>query len=743
MRKILLLLLVFPFFLFGQNKSEVKYFSENNTGFPISTLCGFFVSGNNFILGYGNYNKYNPGGVTYYDGTYWTSVTKGDENFPFTDVSAIFRPENTQKLYVYGRPYSNSYYYWITKYDESESKWVNLGDSSTFQAVNGITDLCETDNGEIYAAGTGFYKVLPDTFIYLHPEGQPLYHADYIRLRNNGTLYLTSGGAISIYSPSTNSFEQVFLDSIQTSFPPLLDSSDNLWLTDNNKVVKYSWGGAETVFRNPFTDINLNIYFVTSNQNDLWMLAGDVNSGDKKVIVKFNIQNHTWEKYDFEDPLYSWNRFEKLKVTDNYIYAYNADGLFKFDKSSLQLLNYWNQQNTGIPGEDITSIVIDKNKHYWFNSLNYGISLFNGDVWNTQDSYHINGSNMTASWDMCVDNQNRIFLVGDSVYYYEGGVWNSAKPSNSFYASSVAFDINGNIWIADNYTGLCKYTGGEFTYYTTSNSGIPGNDPYKVFVDKENNLWIGFRNSGIAMYDGGTFHVYNNGLPQNVVNDFAQSPDGTIWAALLGGGVAKFSGGSWTLYNSNNSGLFSDNVRTIAYDNNGNLWIGNNDPNPLFVTKYDGTNWEKVMIDSTTSSGILDIAVDDNNNIFISAANLPVFVLNENNVVLSADNFEHPENFALYQNYPNPFNPTTTIKYSIPTVIARSGATRQSHETYASVQLKVYDSLGREVATLVNQKQAPGNYTVQFDASKLASGVYFYKLQSGSFVATKKMILLR
>jgi hypothetical protein len=100
-----------------------------------------------------------------------------------------------------------------------------------------------------------------------------------------------------------------------------------------------------------------------------------------------------------------------------------------------------------------------------------------------------------------------------------------------------------------------------------------------------------------------------------------------------------------------------------------------------------------------------------------------------------------PTKYNLAQNYPNPFNPTTTIKYSIPSVIARSGATRQSADLL--VQLKVYDILGREVATLVNQKQVPGNYSVKFDASKLTSGIYFYRLQSGSFVVTKKMILMK
>jgi subtilisin family serine protease len=98
-----------------------------------------------------------------------------------------------------------------------------------------------------------------------------------------------------------------------------------------------------------------------------------------------------------------------------------------------------------------------------------------------------------------------------------------------------------------------------------------------------------------------------------------------------------------------------------------------------------------------------------------------------------------PIRFSLAQNYPNPFNPTTTIAYSIPSVIAKSGATRQS----VNVALDVYNSLGQKIATLVNKAQAPGNYSVRFDASNLPSGVYFYRLHAGSFVATKKMILLK
>lgn len=88
-----------------------------------------------------------------------------------------------------------------------------------------------------------------------------------------------------------------------------------------------------------------------------------------------------------------------------------------------------------------------------------------------------------------------------------------------------------------------------------------------------------------------------------------------------------------------------------------------------------------------------------------------------------------PENFVLQQNYPNPFNPTTKIEYQI--------------ADFGFASLKVYDILGNEVATLVNENKAPGIYEVQFNASQLASGVYIYSLRAGGFTQTKKMVLMR
>jgi hypothetical protein len=106
---------------------------------------------------------------------------------------------------------------------------------------------------------------------------------------------------------------------------------------------------------------------------------------------------------------------------------------------------------------------------------------------------------------------------------------------------------------------------------------------------------------------------------------------------------------------------------------------------------------------------------------------------------------EWPQRFLLSQNYPNPFNPTTTMRYTVAGVVAPSGAFLSGVEgrVTSNVKLAVYDILGREVAVLVDEQKAPGRYQVEFDGMKLSSGVYFYRLNAGNYVETKRMMLLR
>lgn len=88
-----------------------------------------------------------------------------------------------------------------------------------------------------------------------------------------------------------------------------------------------------------------------------------------------------------------------------------------------------------------------------------------------------------------------------------------------------------------------------------------------------------------------------------------------------------------------------------------------------------------------------------------------------------------PKTFELSQNFPNPFNPSTQIRYAVPQI--------------SEVRLDVYNMIGQRVATLVNEEKLPGNYSIDFDASTLSSGIYFYRLQAGSVQLTRKMMLVK
>ncbi len=128
------------------------------------------------------------------------------------------------------------------------------------------------------------------------------------------------------------------------------------------------------------------------------------------------------------------------------------------------------------------------------------------------------------------------------------------------------------------------------------------------------------------------------------------------------------------------------------------------------------------------NDGRLDLIVGEYDGNFTFYKNLFALVGVEDDAV------NNPTEFLLEQNYPNPFNPATIIKYSVPAVGTKLAL---------PVQLKIYDVLGNEVSTLVNEVKSPGSYEAKFDASQLASGVYLYRISAGNFSSTRKMILLR
>jgi len=368
-------------------------------------------------------------------------------------------------------------------------------------------------------------------------------------------------------------------------------------------------------------------------------------------------------------------------------------GLIKLNKSTGEFIVYdiWNSQ---LPDNWVRAIAIDGQGNKWIGT--WGLAKFDGVNWTVYNTS------------------------------------NSGLPHNA--VNAIAIDGQGNKWIGTDGGGLAKFDGVNWTVYNTSNSGLPDNNVWAIAIDKEGNKWIG-TGGGLVKFDGVNWTVYNtsnSGLPSNHVETIAIDGQGNKWIGTWGGGLAKFDGVNWRVYNTSNSGLPDNYVRAIAIDGGGNKWIG---AWGRGLAKFDGVRWTVYNTYSGLSSNYVEaIVIDGWGNKWIGTYGGGLAVYREGGVIIPPvevknESNEIPTNFALYQNYPNPFNPSTTIEFDIP--------------ERTNVKLIVYDILGREVETLIDKELEPGKYKLNFNATNLPSGVYFYTLRTSKFTKTNKMLLIK
>ena len=162
---------------------------------------------------------------------------------------------------------------------------------------------------------------------------------------------------------------------------------------------------------------------------------------------------------------------------------------------------------------------------------------------------------------------------------------------------------------------------------------------------------------------------------------------------------------------------------------NGTEFFASTPGGRVFVSTNSGGEWSQVS-DGLPGNDVHALALSGT-NLLAGTAGSGVWKRPVSEMITSVErpmsNF--PKQYTLQQNYPNPFNPSTVISYQLPVA--------------GSVSLVVYDLLGREASVLVNEKKDAGVHEVMFDGSGLSSGVYFYRIEAGSYVETRKLILLR
>jgi len=258
-------------------------------------------------------------------------------------------------------------------------------------------------------------------------------------------------------------------------------------------------------------------------------------------------------------------------------------------------------------------------------------------------------------------------------------------------------------------------------------SGNTQDKAFGIVVDRSGNSFITGMSAGIET--GGDYLTIKYGFEGD-----------TLWTARYYGlGGNKDSAASLVLSKS------FDYVFVSGYSINDTA-VGKED---VLTIKYNTTTGDSVqasridMPSRMTDIGVVAVR-DTSGNVFVGGYTYNLvtgfdwlvlkYFRGELVIGIQQISSELPAGFVLYQNYPNPFNPKTLIRFAVPP----SG---KGYEQF--VQLKIYDILGREVAALVNDKLEPGTYVADWDASKFASGIYFYTLSTGEFTDTKRMVLIK
>ncbi|KAB2847391.1 MAG: T9SS type A sorting domain-containing protein [Ignavibacterium sp.] len=313
-------------------------------------------------------------------------------------------------------------------------------------------------------------------------------------------------------------------------------------------------------------------------------------------------------------------------------------------------------------------------------------------------------------------------IAGDQIFAVQGASMNSGTILAAIHSNYVSSTTDASNW--DNGTGA-----------STSNSELPN-----VLTNGVNAVWI--YDTGPVEVDNAIFNAcgsvstsntaaVNREVINNVANwskddtnAFSTPPCGSVLPVELSSFSVSIQEGNvfsnWeTATEVNNYGFEIERCKT--QDVRSETWekIG-------FVNGHGNSNSPKYysFVDGKAPIGELKYRLKQID--FDGTFEYSDFV-----TIYNSQDYK----FDLAQNYPNPFNPSTTISFTVPNVVDAFNA--------STTLLKVYDVLGREVASLVNEKKTPGNYKINFNANKFASGMYFYTLTSGSFKQTKKMLLIK
>ncbi len=669
----------------NKKNDEATIYTRINSGLPDNHISSVYVDkkGNKWIA--------TVSGLLKFDSDHWTKFNTKNSTLP-SDFIYDIAEDSKGNIWV-GTSEGISKFDGANWSNYESTLWSSISSYKTayklaidnndiiwaMVSYNGAVVKYDGSTWKLYEKGKSFIPQNANTRTIAVDKNNKLW-LSYYAFPNYGVIAFDGSNSIDYNSSNTTSLPNSYITNIY------VDNNDNKWFAGKGYCM--------------FDNIN-------------WTIVNDGNSGLSSASTNCIIKNSSgeiyvgtdygidkfkgeWKNFSFSNKpeLKYYGAFGFSEAPNGDIWITTSNGLTRVSSDKWTLFDKNNI--TEIPGS-INKTVIDKNETLW-GITSSGLIKYDGSNWTNIDKYALE---LTSAyiWDITVDPNSNLWLAtDDGIVKYDGNNYTLYKKADRGYTGSstaseqtisIASDSKGNIYASWN-KGFTVYKDNVWINYDSKNSIMKSDyiSTYSLDVDKEDNAWFSTGYGAYKIANDGQMTLYDNtnsGLPINVAVRKVFSDDQKIlWFCTDGGGIVKYDGSTWQNITTFNSGLGSNAVRTMHIDKKGNYWIGS----------FSGLSY-----------------------------------YNPNVVGVEQDYQNIPTQFELSQNYPNPFNPETTIKYQIP---------EGGH-----VSLKIYDVLGREVVTLVNEFQFAGNYTKMFNASSLSSGVYFYRLKTDKYSKSKKMILMK
>ncbi|CAN5508084.1 hypothetical protein BH10BAC5_BH10BAC5_16070 [soil metagenome] len=473
--------------------------------------------------------------------------------------------------------------------------------------------------------------------------------------------------------------------------------------TNGNYIIAGTSAGIYYSLNNGYNWTSANL-----NNIDALVVSSDGNkiySGSNNGIFYSDNLGLSWSQI----PVFNNRRIESLIVRNDTLIAGTKDTVFTcLNNTSIKSQKSWIYFKT--PGQFAS--IGNKIFEGWQNGV--FSSNDQGGNWNFKDLF--------TSWIFSFSAKDNMLLAGSAPYLYlstdEGMHWTISKDS---------------VWIrAICFAGNDIYAGSGVSVLHSTNSGNSWGDlgfgePVSALLVKDNKIFAGL--DGRHIYYG-IYISTNNGITwdSSGLNDkpiYCLASSGNyIYAGTSYGGlyISSDNGFNWHL-----SDLTAQGVMSIC--TSGKNIFASVYQDGIYCSTNNGTTWSKKNqgFPPDISPNQLYIL---NGFIYAGISNLGVWKRSISNIV-GIENINNviPSDFMLSQNYPNPFNPTTKINFSLP------------FNSFAT--LSVYNILGKEVQKIVNENLNAGSYSLDFDGTEFASGIYFYSLKTNGFSETKRMLLVK